>query len=62
MAIYLWPPVAWVANICYELVPFSIASINDAARKLRAIQRNWVLYPFAYHLRLSARAKVGGNG
>jgi 23S rRNA (cytidine2498-2'-O)-methyltransferase len=44
-------PVALVANIWYELVPFSIASINDAARKLRAVQRNWVVNPFAYHRR-----------
>jgi 23S rRNA (cytidine2498-2'-O)-methyltransferase len=44
-------PVAWVANIWYEPAPLSIASINDAARKLRAIQRNWVVYPFAYHRR-----------
>jgi 23S rRNA (cytidine2498-2'-O)-methyltransferase len=52
--------VAWVANICYELVPFSIASINDVARKLRAIQRNWVVYPFAYHF--SQAHGPTGNG
>src|SRR5262245_49673254 len=28
-----------------------IASINDAANKLRAIQRNWALYSFQHHRR-----------
>jgi 23S rRNA (cytidine2498-2'-O)-methyltransferase len=44
-------PVAWVANIWREPVQIPIGSIGDAAKKLRAIQRNWALYSCAYHRR-----------
>jgi hypothetical protein len=30
------PEVAWVANIWYELVSVGIATVNDAAREVRA--------------------------
>ena len=44
-------PVAWVANVWRDPVSIPIASIGDAARKLRAIQRNWALYSCAHHRR-----------
>ena len=44
-------PVAWVANVWRDPVEIPIASIGDAAKKLRAIQRNWALYSFAHHRR-----------
>jgi 23S rRNA (cytidine2498-2'-O)-methyltransferase len=44
-------PVAWVANVWHEPLLIPIESIGDAARKLRAIQRNWVLYSCAHHRR-----------
>ncbi len=37
-------PVAWAANVWCEAREIEIGSIGDAAGKLRAIQRNWVLY------------------
>jgi len=37
-------PAAWAANIWREPQRIAIASIGDAAQKLRAIQRNWALY------------------
>lgn len=43
--------VAWVANIWHDPVRLKIASIGDAAKQLRAIQRNWTLYSFAHHRR-----------
>jgi 23S rRNA (cytidine2498-2'-O)-methyltransferase len=44
-------PVAWVANIWRAPVRLPIASIGDAAKKLRAMQRNWALYSYAHHRR-----------
>jgi 23S rRNA (cytidine2498-2'-O)-methyltransferase len=44
-------PVAWAANVWYEPISIPIASIGDAAKKLRAIQRNWALYSFTSHRR-----------
>ena len=44
-------PVAWAANVWHEPQRLEIASIGDAANKLRAIQRNWALYSFAHHRR-----------
>jgi len=44
-------PVAWAANIWHEPQRIEIASIGDAAKKLRAIQRNWTLYSAAHHRR-----------
>ncbi len=44
-------PVAWTANIWLDPIAIPIASIGDAAKRLRAIQRNWALYPYAQHRR-----------
>ena len=35
---------AWAANIWLDPFEIKIASISDAAAKLRALQRNWALY------------------
>jgi 23S rRNA (cytidine2498-2'-O)-methyltransferase len=43
--------VAWAANVWLDPVRIEIASIGDAARRLRAIQRNWALYSHAHHRR-----------
>ena len=37
-------PAAWAANIWLDPQEIAIASISDAAGKLRAIQRNWSVY------------------
>jgi 23S rRNA (cytidine2498-2'-O)-methyltransferase len=50
-------PVAWVANVWRDPVRLPIASIGDAAKKLRAIQRNWALYSFAHHRRAALIAE-----
>ena len=44
-------PAAWATNIWYEPVRIPIASIADAARALRAIQRNWTAYAWHLHRR-----------
>ena len=44
-------PVAWAANVWRMPVRIPISSIGDAAKKLRAIQRNWALYSCAQHRR-----------
>jgi len=44
-------PAAWAANVWLEPICLSISSIADAARKLRAIQRDWALYSFHFHRR-----------
>lgn len=44
-------PVAWVANVWCDPLRIPIASIGDAAKKLRAIQRNWALCSVAFHRR-----------
>jgi len=44
-------PVAWVANIWFQPRRLAVASIGDAARQLRDIQRNWALYAHAHHRR-----------
>lgn len=53
------PPraVAWVANVWHDPVFLDIASIGDAANKLRAIQRNWALYSFDHHRRAALIAE-----
>ncbi|HWI25877.1 MAG TPA: SAM-dependent methyltransferase [Stellaceae bacterium] len=50
-------PAAWVANLWHEPQRLAIASIADAARQLRAIQRNWVLYSHAHHRRAALIAE-----
>jgi 23S rRNA (cytidine2498-2'-O)-methyltransferase len=42
---------AWAANVWRAPERIPVASIGDAATKLRAIQRNWALYPHAHHRR-----------
>jgi 23S rRNA (cytidine2498-2'-O)-methyltransferase len=44
-------PAAWAANVWHEPKHIPIVSIGDAAKKLRAIQRNWALYSFAHYRR-----------
>jgi 23S rRNA (cytidine2498-2'-O)-methyltransferase len=44
-------PVAWAQNVWLDPVHIPIFSITDAAKKLRAIQRNWALYSCAHHRR-----------
>jgi len=50
-------PVAWAANVWRNPQILEIASIGDAANKLRAIQRNWALYSFAHHRRAALIAE-----
>ena len=50
-------PAAWAANVWHTPVSLSISSIGDAAKKLRAIQRNWALYSFAHHRRAALIAE-----
>jgi 23S rRNA (cytidine2498-2'-O)-methyltransferase len=50
-------PVAWAANVWRDPCHIPIASIGDAAKKLRAIQRNWALYSFAHHRRAALIAE-----
>jgi 23S rRNA (cytidine2498-2'-O)-methyltransferase len=44
-------PAAWAQNIWFEPQRITVASIGDAARKLRAVQRNWVPYAPLLHRR-----------
>jgi 23S rRNA (cytidine2498-2'-O)-methyltransferase len=44
-------PAAWAQNIWLDPQEIAIASIADAARKLRAIQRNWAPYAPQFHRR-----------
>ena len=37
-------PAAWAANVWLDPRRITIASISDAATRLRAIQRNWAVY------------------
>jgi 23S rRNA (cytidine2498-2'-O)-methyltransferase len=50
-------PAAWAANVWLEPASIPISSINDAAKKLRAIQRNWALYSCAHHRRATLIAE-----
>ena len=45
--------VAWAQNVWHDPVSLRIASINDGARALRSIQRNWALYSCGHHRRAS---------
>jgi len=49
--------VAWVANVWRDPQRLAIASIGDAAKQLRAIQRNWALYSQAHHRRAALIAE-----
>jgi 23S rRNA (cytidine2498-2'-O)-methyltransferase len=44
-------PAAWARNVWLDPVMIPIASIGDAARQLRAIQRNWAAYAPRHHRR-----------
>src|ERR1051325_4465792 len=44
-------PAAWAQNVWLDPVTIPIASIGDAARRLRAIQRNWAAYAPRHHRR-----------
>lgn len=44
-------PAAWAQTIWLEPLRIPVASIGEAAKALRAIQRNWVGYPFHLHRR-----------
>jgi 23S rRNA (cytidine2498-2'-O)-methyltransferase len=44
-------PVAWAENVWFDPQQLPIASISDAARKLRAMQRNWAPYAPRLHRR-----------
>jgi len=50
-------PAAWAANVWFAPMFLSIASIGDAVKQLRAIQRNWALYSFAHHRRAALIAE-----
>jgi 23S rRNA (cytidine2498-2'-O)-methyltransferase len=50
-------PAAWAQNIWYEPRLLPIASIGDAARQLRGIQRNWALYAHDLHRRAALIAE-----
>lgn len=43
--------VAWAQNIWYDAQTTQIASIKDAAGKLRSLQRNWALHSVCEHRR-----------
>lgn len=47
------PPrrAAWAANVWHDPQEIAIASIGEAAAKLRAIQRNWAVYAPLFHRR-----------
>lgn len=44
-------PVAWAENLWHAPQTLTITSIGDAARRLRALQRNWALYSVRHHRR-----------
>jgi len=44
-------PAAWAANVWLDAQEIAIASISDAAAKLRAVQRNWAVYAPRLHRR-----------
>jgi 23S rRNA (cytidine2498-2'-O)-methyltransferase len=50
-------PAAWASNAWLNPAFIPIESIGDAAKKLRAIQRNWTLYSFAHHRRAALIAE-----
>jgi 23S rRNA (cytidine2498-2'-O)-methyltransferase len=50
-------PAAWAQNVWYEPRRLPIASIGDAAKQLRGIQRNWALYAHAHHRRAALIAE-----
>jgi 23S rRNA (cytidine2498-2'-O)-methyltransferase len=49
------PPVQapWAQNVWFDAQSIPIASIGDAARRLRGMQRNWAGYAFHLHRRMA---------
>ncbi len=45
------PPPAWAQHLWFAPVRIQAASISQAAKALKAIQRNWVCYSHAHHRR-----------
>jgi len=50
-------PAAWAANVWLDPREIEISSIGDAAKRLRALQRNWALYSHAHHRRAALIAE-----
>ena len=50
-------PVAWCANVWREPREIAITSIGDAVKALKALQRNWALYPHVLHRRAALIAE-----
>ena len=48
---------AWAQNIWFDPVEIPFASVNDAAKALKAIQRNWALYSTTEHRRAALIAE-----
>ena len=46
-------PAAWAANVWHDVREIEFESISQAAAALRAMQRNWALYPHRLHRRAS---------
>ncbi|NDF12161.1 MAG: hypothetical protein EB060_05045 [Proteobacteria bacterium] len=44
-------PAYWAQNVWYDVQRAPVASIKDAAKQLRAIQRNWSVYSHDFHRR-----------
>jgi 23S rRNA (cytidine2498-2'-O)-methyltransferase len=44
-------PSAWAQNIWHDVQELPVPSIGQAAKALRAIQRNWALHDLAHHRR-----------
>jgi len=45
------PQMIWAQMTAFELETIAIASINDGAKKLKALGRNWGLFTVAHHRR-----------
>lgn len=45
------PPMIWAQMSAFELEEITISSINDGAKKLKALGRNWGLFTVAHHRR-----------
>jgi 23S rRNA (cytidine2498-2'-O)-methyltransferase len=50
-------PCPWAENIWFDPLRIEIRSIGDGNDRLRAIQRNWAHYPFAFHRRAALIAE-----
>jgi 23S rRNA (cytidine2498-2'-O)-methyltransferase len=44
-------PSAWAQNIWHDVQELPVPSIGQAAKSLRALQRNWALHDYAHHRR-----------